>query len=109
MLFSGRCAFPLCNKRGSDVAHIVGKGQNTHWRWEEWNGLLLCRDHHDAFDGRSGIAAMEIARDALKNRFPVLFKMADEHRHKTAIWTLSELEEKLQHLKESLCIFSNIF
>lgn len=41
----------LCGCNGSDLAHILPRGQFPQYITEDWNLIILCRYCHNKFDG----------------------------------------------------------
>ena len=103
--FNSRCAYPGCKSPEEQLqcAHILGKKAHPHWRFEPWNGLLLCHRHHAAFDGRSGIEKQYACKDRLRDVWYSRFEKADGHRRTERPWTMDQLEEKAEQLRAMYC------
>jgi len=103
-----RCAFPNCTRTNLQHAHILSKGAFPHWRWEEWNGILLCAFHHDCFDGRI-ISEQRIVKEMLRERWPWFFEQADKHKKmEHGRWRSDQLHKKALEFRRILETQNNV-
>jgi len=102
--FDHRCV--ICGIRGGEAAHLIGKGSNPSQRYEQMNGVILCRLHHDWIDGRSGLEPKTSAWRSIERLEPARYEYAMENQNKIiphrTNGELRELLAKLQELTKNL-------
>ena len=65
----GRCEWAYCNdNKWLELAHIkgIGMGGNKRRKYDIDNVCILCKWHHDIYDGRQSSGAKVAYRDLLK-------------------------------------------
>lgn len=65
----GRCEWAYCNdNKWLELAHIqgIGMGGNKKRKYDINNVAILCKWHHDVYDGRQSSGAKAAYRDLLK-------------------------------------------
>ena len=65
----GRCEWAYCNdNKWLELAHIqgIGMGGNKKRKYDINNVAILCKLHHDVYDGRQNSGSKAAYRDLLK-------------------------------------------
>ena len=65
---SGKCEWPYCNdNKWLELAHIqgIGMGGNPKRKFDINNVCILCKHHHDVYDGRQRVGASVAYRELL--------------------------------------------
>lgn len=65
----GRCEWAYCNdNKWLELAHIqgIGMGGSKKRKYDINNVAILCKWHHDVYDGRQNVGSKAAYRDLLK-------------------------------------------
>ncbi len=61
--YYGQCI--VCGSPANDAHHIFPKGAYPHMKLDINNGVMLCRDHHDAYHSKQDINVLQAIIEAI--------------------------------------------